>query len=116
MQEGDAFILRGIEFFIRDFLVGGGCYLAATLAACRVSAVPWRAYLARLVLMSLVVLLWWGLFMPLHRSSSQPYYRAETLGGMYGLYTIWAWCAAALVSMPRRSPKSLQATATALVS
>ncbi len=116
-------IVRGITAFVIPVILSSLCYIVASIAARFGASTPRRIYVARLIFMLLLLVVWWGYFLPAsakafsgnwadpHNGERYASFLAKQAGTAYGLQAIWAWCLVALLDRPsgvsRRSQRRL---------
>ena len=92
---------RGISAFLLHIALGGFCYLIAWGTAQLISSVPRKVYFLRLMFMLVVILVWWT-FDFHHHYNGHPRGWGIEAGNRYGMQTIWAWLALALLARPKK--------------
>jgi hypothetical protein len=113
----DPVMMKGIVAFLIPTALGFLSYLVATLTARLISPVPRHVYIARLVLLAVIVLLVFGLFyLPsaaeAFSGSRERYYELvahgrlgiRSIGTWYGVQTVWIWFILALIKRPKKIP------------
>jgi len=101
----DSTFTKGIQAFLLPTVLGGVCYVAASLAARFISPVPKQTYFARVILMGVISLAWFYFWL----SHTDPFViingqapSPKKLGTYYGAFTILAWGAVSLVAWPAK--------------
>lgn len=100
--------ISGWEAFASQAILAGAGYCAATWLARRTPSPPREIYIARLGLMAAFLGCWWFLYAPFCCRAVGGNELligfwcavARQAGRYYGLHTIWAWCAIAVIDWP----------------
>ncbi len=107
-------IVKGFTAFGIPVLMSSLWYSIANLAARLFASTPRQIYIARLILMAVLLVVWWGFYLPsvakgFGGNFADPQigeryasYLAKQAGTTYGLQTVWAWFVVALIDRPRR--------------
>ena len=101
-----AIVPRGITSFLVHFALGGLCFLASSVLAWFLSdvsalRVAQRFYFLRLLFMLILVVFWWSFDFHEHYNGA-PWGWGIEVGNHYGMHTIWAWLALAIIGRPKK--------------
>ena len=100
----------GIGAFVLHVTLGGICFLTASVMAWLITWEPRKFYILRLIFMLLLVVAWWSF--DFHRGyNGHPAGWGIVVGNKYGMQTIWAWLALALLARPKKAEPQKSATA-----
>jgi hypothetical protein len=109
----------GLFSFVIWTALSAFCFVIATGLARFIAPPPRNAYVSRLVLMFLILIIWW-LCVPLTAAayignSADPKdanrrgkWEAKQEARLYGAHTIWPWCLVALLHRPKGKPQEVR--------